>query len=103
MFEVNGKNYFIDLDMINKVCEVTSKDDLDDDEDDGTIINMFKYDIIKMMIERIMTEIDDNDDYDDTELNRILKKDSEPKSNTSFKIAFNTLTHYKILTEQNGR
>jgi len=91
MVELFGKNYYIDIDGITEKCRTNKT--VEDDEDEGsTEINIFKYEIIKMCLERVLGEIDDVDE----EMGMFAKN----TTTTSFKIAFNTLIKYKILIEE---
>lgn len=100
MVELFGKIYYIDIDGITNKCRTgytIKNEDLDDEElneeeSESTEINIFKYEIIKMCLERVLGEIDEVDD----ELGAFGKN----TSTTSFKIAFNTLIKYKILIEE---
>ncbi len=94
MVEIFGKEYYIDLDGITDNCRTgrTIKDD-EDEDDEGTLeINVFKYEIIKMCLDRVLGEIDEVDD----ELGAFGKN----ATTISFKIAFNTLIKNKILIEE---
>ena len=55
-------------------------------------INIFKYEIIKMCLERILGEVDDVDEE--------MGVFAQNSTTTSFKLAFNTLIKYKILIEE---
>jgi hypothetical protein len=98
MVELFGKIYYIDIDGITDKCRTgyTIKDEeLNEEESElteTTEINIFKYEIIKMCLERVLGEIDEVDD----ELGAFGKN----TSTTSFKIAFNTLIKHKILIEE---
>jgi hypothetical protein len=94
MVELFGKNYYIDIDGITEKCRTgyTVKEDDDDDASEATEINIFKYEIIKMCLERILGEVDEVDE----EMGVFAKNNTT----TSFKIAFNTLIKYKILIEE---
>lgn len=62
--------------------------------DDGTEtaeINIFKYEVLKVCLERILNEYQEVDDN--------LGPFGEENLSISFKIAFNTLIKYKILIE----
>ena len=93
MVELFGKTYYIDLDGITAKCG-TGKNIVEEDEVEGETleINIFKYEIIKMCLERILGEIDEVDE----EMGVFAKNNTT----TSFKIAFNTLIKYKILIEE---
>ena len=61
-------------------------------EDEGSLeINIFKYEIIKMCLDRVLSEFEEPDDD-----MGLLQKDNTP---ISFKIAINTLIKYEILIE----
>ena len=95
MVELCGKNYYIDIDGITEKCRTgytVKEDDDDDDVSEATEINIFKYEIIKMCLERILGEVDEVDE----EMGVFAKNNTT----TSFKIAFNTLIKYKILIEE---
>ena len=83
------KDYYIDLDAIAKICEILNEEDNSDSRE----INIFKYDIAKLCIDRVLSEYDDDGDDDE------LKKFKPKKTTTSFNIAFNTLLRYKIIKE----
>jgi hypothetical protein len=96
MVEYFGKNYYIDLDGITDKCRTTntlkSSEEETEGEDEGSLeINIFKYEIIKMCLERILGEYEEVDE----EMGVFAQKNTS----TSFKIAFNTLIKYKILIE----
>lgn len=85
MIRVLGEEYFIDLESIENTINFTSKD-----TPEGEIhINVAKYEMIKMMIEILMSESEETDENLGT---HNLKKLSIP-----FKIAFNTLLQNQIL------
>ena len=92
MVELFGKTYYIDLDGIIAKCG-TVKNIVEEDEVEGETleINIFKYEIIKMCLERILSEYEEVDDT----LGAFGKNSQSP----SFKIAFNTLIKYEILIE----
>ena len=95
MVELFGKNYYINIDGITDKCRTTpavDKTDNDEEEDDeSTHINIFKYELIKMCLERILGEIDEVDEG--------LGKFGQEGTAVSFKIAFNTLIKNQILIE----
>lgn len=91
MLEIFGKNYYIDIDGITSKCQIENpvkkEEDLDTME-----INIFKYETIKMCLERLLNEFIDADDD--------MVPFSQNEVSVSFKIAFNTLIKYKILMEE---
>ena len=92
MVEIFGKLYYIDLDGITEKCRTGNKIKDDDDEEETLEINIFKYEIIKMCLERILGEVDEVDEG--------MGAFAQNATTTSFKIAFNTLIKYKILIEE---
>ena len=97
MVELFGKNYYINIDGITDKCKteppVSKKNTVvvDEEEDESTHINIFKYELIKMCLERILGEIDEVDEG--------LGKFGQEGTSVSFKIAFNTLIKNQILIE----
>jgi hypothetical protein len=96
MVEIYGKQYYIDLDAVTDRCRIEGIKKYDDEEEDGDestgSLNIFKYEIVKMCLERILGEYDEEDD----DSNLFGAK----KASQSFKIAFNTLIKYEILIEE---
>lgn len=90
MVELFGKAYYIDLDGITDKCRTGNKIKTEEDED-TLEINIFKYEIIKMCLDRVLSEYEEVDE----ELGAFGKN----TSSSSFKIAFNTLIKYEILIE----
>jgi hypothetical protein len=96
MVEIYGKHYYIDLDAVTDRCRIESikkheEEDEEDDENSGSL-NIFKYEIVKMCLERVLGEYDEQDD--DSDIFGVKK------ASQSFKIAFNTLIKYEILIEE---
>ena len=91
MLEIWGKNYYIDIDGITSKCQIENpikkEEDLDTME-----INIFKYETIKMCLERLLNEFVDGEDD--------MVPFSQNEVSVSFKIAFNTLIKCKILIEE---
>ncbi len=88
MVEILGKNYYIDIDGISKKCQTGNQIE----NDDGTTtleINIFKYEIIKTCIERVLNEYNEADED--------LGEFGSNGLSISFKMAFNTLIKYEIL------
>jgi hypothetical protein len=96
--ELFGKNYYIDIDGITDKCRTTQSVKNDDESEDvensdGSIeINIFKYEMIKMCLERVLSEYEEDD-----ESMGVFGKEKTPMS---FKIAFNTLIKYGIIIEE---
>jgi hypothetical protein len=96
MVEIYGKHYYIDLDAVTDRCRIDSikkHEEHDEDEDDGAgSLNIFKYEIVKMCLERVLGEYEEDDNDSDIF--------GAKKASQSFKIAFNTLIKYEILIEE---
>jgi hypothetical protein len=91
MVEIFGKEYYINIDGITDKCR-TGNSVSDEDGSEVTEVNIFKYEIIKMCLDRILGEIDEVDE----ELGVFAKNNTT----VSFKIAFNTLIKNEILIEE---
>ena len=90
MVVIFGKSYYIDLDGITDKCR-TGNNIKDDDGEDVTEVNIFKYEVIKMCLDRILSEFTDPDEE--------LGAFAQNNTTVSFKIAFNTLIKNQILIE----
>ena len=90
MVEIFGKSYYIDLDAITERCR-TGQVIKDEDGSVTQEINIFKYEILKLCLERVINEFQDVDD----EMGPFAEKDTT----ISFRIAFNTLIKNEILIE----
>ena len=90
MVEIFGKYYYIDLDGITEKCRTGNKIKTEEEED-TLEINIFKYEIVKICLERVLDE--------PAEVDEDLGLMAEESLPVSFKIAFNTLIKYEILIE----
>jgi hypothetical protein len=90
MVEIFGKYYYIDLEAITAKCR-TGNTIKNDDGTETTEINIFKYEILKMCIERILNEFDENDEG--------IGVFGQKETTISFRLAFNTLIKNNILIE----
>jgi len=90
MVEIFGKFYFIDLDALTNSCKTgTTIKDADDNE--TFEINIFKYELFKLCVERLLNEYEqENDGIDALIQNNI---------SVSFRFAFNTLLKHNIIIE----
>ena len=98
MVELFGKNYYIDLDAVTEKCRIEDVDfDFDENGDPiepvGGSVNIFKYEILKMCVDRALGEYETTDDV------AFFGADKLP---VSFKIAFNTLIKNEILIEESN-
>jgi len=106
MINFLNKEYYIDIDEAIKSCQVIdnvvfedekiteddgdTKDETEEYSDDNLQINVFKFEIIKMCIDRVLNHYEDTEDIS-----------SLYSENKSFKVAFATLIKNKILIEFN--
>ncbi len=91
MVEILGKNYYIDIDAISKKCQTGGQIQ----NEDGTTtleINLFKYEILKSCVERVLNEYVENDEE--------LGEFGSNGLSVSFKLAYNTLIKYEILISE---
>lgn len=88
-----SKNYYIDIDGMIDKCR-TGKTLQDEDGGDVMEINVFKYELLKMMLDRVLNEIDDMESDD------ILSSFKQTPGTLSFNLAVNTLIQYGIINEE---
>jgi hypothetical protein len=104
MLDIFGKNYYIDVDEVIEKCrpsysikELEKQDNplgtSEESSGGGLELNVFKFEVFKACIERILGEYEDVDDK--------LGAFAEHSASPSFKMAFNTLLKYEILIEDN--
>lgn len=95
MIEVLGENYYIDLDEIEKYIDMSDKnepaeeDDVASDNTGEMKINIVKFELVKMFLETILSEVDNYDD-------NLIKK-SKTNSTIPFRLAFNSLLNKKLI------
>ena len=89
MVELFGKSYYIDIDGITEKCRTGNT--IKDDEGETLEINIFKYEIIKMCLDRVLNDYEDVDEE--------MGVFGGNNVNVSLKIAFNTLIKNGILIE----
>lgn len=110
MFLINNRYYYLDVDAISDFIKIspeeiesikkTSKADKSQ-LNSNTVINVTKYEMVKVMIDVIFNmgfSLHDTSDMDDTE--KLIKGVNDDDFNSMpipFKIAFNTLTLNKII------
>jgi hypothetical protein len=89
-----NNNYYLDIDSIMEKCK-TGSTIVDENGKEVNEINIFKYELIKLMIERILDEFEDETEDD------VLSSLKGKKGSLSFNLAFNTLYQYGIIKEEN--
>ena len=85
MIKILNENYYIDLDKIEQVVNLPSESEATEQH-----ISVVKYDMIKLMIDVIMSESEEIDEA-------LGPKASE--LTIPFKLAFNTLLNKKIINK----
>lgn len=94
MLNVLGENYFIDFDEIEKYIDMSDETEIKvEPEESGTSemkVNIIKYEMIKMMLETILSEDLEVDD-------KLGMKSSSNAISVPFKIAFNSLLNKKLI------
>lgn len=89
MVEIFGKYYYFDFDAITEACR--TGESVDEFGNSSTEINVFKYDMIKLCIDRVLNEYDESDEN--------MGVFAQKETTVSFKIAFNSLIKSGILVE----
>jgi len=82
-----GENYYFDLDVINDYINIESKQVITGDTDQH--ISVVKYEMVKMMMEIIVTEQEETDE--------MLGHKGSNNLTVPFKIAWNTLLKHKMI------
>ena len=90
MIKVLGENYYIDLDKVEEYLDMSNQ--YPEEETSGnteTRINIIKFEMVKMLMDTILTEHEEIDEQLGMKAN----------SNTSipFRLAFNSLLNKKII------
>ena len=87
MIQLMGENYYFDLDVINDYINIESKQVLTGDTDQH--ISVVKYEMVKMMMEIVVTEQEETDE--------MLGHKGSNNLTLPFKIAWNTLLKHKMI------
>ena len=89
MFKVLGEEYYLDIEKMVSLCQYEERDEDDSEEQVGISINVFKFDIYKACLERVISEYEDADGD--------VAAFTSTTTNTGFGISFNTLLKDKII------
>jgi len=89
MLKVFGEHYYIDLDVIEKYVDMSETPKISASGETETKINIIRYELVKLMLDVVLTEADDIDDK--------LGLASANDLTIPFKLAFNTLLNKKII------
>lgn len=87
MIQLMGENYYFDLDVINDYINIESKQVVTGDTDQH--ISVVKYEMVKMMMEIVVTEQEETDE--------MLGHKGSTNLTLPFKIAWNTLLKHKMI------
>jgi hypothetical protein len=87
---INGENYFIDLDEIEKYVDMSTHESTESTGSTETRINIVKFEMIKLLVEVVLA--DEIPMEDSMGLKNTTKKMSVP-----FRLAFNSLLNKKII------
>ena len=89
MINVLGETYYVDLDLVEEYVGIPSDEETMSGETSEIKMNIIKFDLVKMMLDTVLTEHEDGDET-------LGMKQS---SNTSipFRIAFNSLLNKKLI------
>lgn len=87
MIQLMGENYYFDLDVINDYINIESKQAVTGDTDQH--ISVVKYEMVKMMMEIVVTEQEETDE--------MLGHKGSNNLTLPFKIAWNTLLKHKMI------
>ena len=90
MINVLGEVYYVDLDLVEEYIGIPNDDNDTMSGDTSEVkINIIKFDLVKMMLDTVLSEHDDLDE----------SLGMKQSSNTSipFRIAFNSLLNKKLI------
>ena len=88
MIKVLNENYFIDLDEIEKYLDMGEPEKTPDGNVEAKI-NLIKFELVKMLLEVILSEDAEIDD-------KLGLKSSSSSTSVPFRIAFNSLLNKKL-------
>ena len=89
MINLFGEMYYVDFSEIEELIHIKNEPVEGDEANDEMTINIVTFDILKMMLEVVLTEREEVDEN--------LGIRSADKLSIPFKFAFNTLLRYNII------
>jgi hypothetical protein len=93
MLNVLGNNYFVDFDAIEKYIDMSGVPEKEINEEEGGMsemkVNIIKYEMIKMMLEVVLSE--------ETDVDEKLGMKNSNNISVPFKIAFNSLLNKNLI------
>lgn len=87
MLNILGENYYFDLDTISNYLNIDPP--VDSSGNTEQHISVIRYEMVKMMVEVIITENDDSDE--------LLGSRATNNLTIPFKMAFNTMLKHKMI------
>ena len=91
MLKVLGENYYVDLDAIEEYLDMTDEVSVEPISGQTEMrINIIKFEMVKMMLETVLSEHEDIDD-------KLGLKASASNTSIPFKIAFNSLLNKQLI------
>ena len=91
MLKVLGENYYVDLDAIEEYLDMTDEVSVEPISGQTEMrINIIKFEMVKMMLETVLSEHEDIDD-------KLGLKSSASNTSIPFKIAFNSLLNKQLI------
>lgn len=90
MINLLGENYYIDLDKIEDYLEINEIDAISATGDTETKINLVKFELVKMLLDTVLTE-------NDTDFDEKLGLKNSTKTSLPFRLAFNSLLNKKLI------
>ena len=93
---IAGAHFYVDFEEFEtliRISEQKKTKDKDGNPVEGYKINAPRYEILRMMIDTLLTSVE--------ELDEDMGSYSLKNLTIPFKLAFNTLSHYKIIKEKN--
>lgn len=88
MLKVLNENYYLDLDEVEKYVEINTASTNKEDDSSETHVNVVKFELLKMLLDVVFSEVEDVDEKMGMASNEI---------SIPFKLAFNTLLNKKII------
>ena len=74
-FYNEGEGYYIDIESITDRCKINTADE---DGKETTDVNIFKYEVLKMCIDRVLGDYEEDDD-DNIDLGKSIERDTQTK------------------------
>ena len=89
MINVLGEVYYVDLDLVEEYIGISNDIELMSGDTSEVKINIVKFDLVKMMLDTVLSEHD--------ELDETLGMKQSSSTSIPFRIAFNSLLNKKLI------